>query len=203
VRPHPRFRVAALFPWMLLFTGLLLVVAMLGALPRSACAQSSRSFLVAPSFGVRSFESKLDLENEAAIGARLGLGVNDRVTVLTDVVHSVPARKTTGRLAYVTGLRTLVQVRLLTGSLRPFAIAGVGGILFNFSDAIDTASGAVTLGGGVELMVRNRLGIYAEGSADFYRARQVTYSSTGEELTTSDRSTDSATTVAVGISVGF
>lgn len=170
--------------------------------PRAA-AEASRALYVAPVIGVRTFESKLDLETEAAIGLRLGAGVNDRVTVWMDAVHSVPARKTTGRLAYVTALRGLAQIRFTHGTVRPYLLAGVGGVLFNFSDANDTAAGEVTVGGGVEYRASPRVQLFAEWSGDFYRARTVVYGSTGNEISSSPRSTDAATTIAAGLAVGF
>lgn len=171
--------------------------------PRRAAAEESRPLYVAPVIGARSFASKLDLETEAAIGLRLGAGVNDRVTVWMDAVHTAPARKTTGRLAYVTALRGLAQCRLTRGRVRPYVLAGVGGILFNFSDATDTAAGEVTLGGGLEFHASARVALFGEFSGDFYRSRSVVYGSTGNEISTSSRSTDAATTAAAGLAVGF
>ncbi|HEX7078687.1 MAG TPA: hypothetical protein VF363_09710 [Candidatus Eisenbacteria bacterium] len=172
--------------------------------PGAARAESGRPLYVAPVFGARSFESKLDLETEAAVGARLGAGVNDRVTVWMDAIHSVPARKTTGRLVYVTALRGLAQCRLLVRSaIHPYLVAGVGGILFNFGDTTDTAGGEVTLGGGVEYRVAPRACLFGEFTDDFYRSRSVVYGSTGEEISSTPRSTDTARTFAIGLAVGL
>lgn len=179
-------------------------VAAAGTLVPAARAESERSLYVAPVFGARSFESKLDLESEAAIGLRLGAGVNDRLTVWMDAIHSVPARKTTGRLVYVTALRGIAQCRLLVRSaIRPYLVAGVGGILFNFGDTTDAAGGEVTLGGGVEYRVSPRAAFFGEFTGDFYRARSVVYGSTGNEISSTPRSTDTARTFAAGLAVGF
>lgn len=166
-------------------------------------ARAERTLVVAPVIGMRSFESKLDLGDEAAIGVRFGIGTSDRVSVLLDYVHTAPARKATGQLANITGLRTLAQVRLLTGAVRPYVVGGIGGVLFNFSDANDTAGGAVTIGGGVEVKPWRRAALFAEGSLDFYRSREVFYSSTGHEVSAGPRSTDRITTVEAGVALEF
>jgi len=179
-----------------------LFVAALGLLP-SRAAHAERTLIVAPVIGLRSFEDKLDLGDEAAIGARLGIGTSERVAVLVDYVHTAPARKSTGQLAYITGLRTLAQVRVLTGEVRPYVLAGVGGVLFNFSDANDTAGGAVTLGAGVEVKPWRRAALFAEGSLDFYRSREVLYSTTGDILSSGPRSTDQIATLEAGVALEF
>lgn len=168
-----------------------------------ALAAAERPLVVAPCAGFRSFEDDLDLEDEVSIGARFGVRTSERITVLLDYVHTVPARETTGELAYITGLRSLAQVRLLTGPLRPYVLAGVGGVLFNFSDANDTAGGTLTLGGGVELKPWSRTAVFAEGSVDLYRSREVIYSSTGEELSSGPRRTNQILGIAAGVSVEF
>jgi hypothetical protein len=153
--------------------------------------------------GVRSFEQKLDLGSEVAVGLRAGAGVNDRVTFLLEYVHTAPARKTTGATAHVSAVRGLAQVRLLRSAVRPYLLAGVGGILFNFEDAVDTAAGTVTFGGGIEFEAWKHVSLFAEGYADIYRARSVTYTSTGEVLTSTERSTDTVGAGMAGIAVEF
>ncbi len=162
-----------------------------------------RPFIIALSAGVHAFEQKLDLGSEVAVSLRGGAGVNDRVTLLLEYVHTTPARKTTGATARVSSVRGLAQVRLLRSSVRPYLLAGVGGVLFNFEDAVDTAAGTATFGGGVEVEPWNRVSFFAEGYADIYRARSVTYSSTGEVLTTTERSTDTVGAGMAGIAVEF
>ena len=162
-----------------------------------------RPFIVALSAGVHSFEDKLDLESDVALGFRAGAGINDRVTFLMEYVFAGPARKTTGSLAHVSSLRGLAQVRLLRSSVRPYLLAGVGGVLFNFDDAVDTATGAATFGGGVEVEPWSRVSFFAEGYADIYRARSVSYSSTGAVLTSTERSTDTVGALMTGVAVEF
>lgn len=180
------------------------IFALAAAIPGfPARAEAGRSLVIAPVIGLRSFESSLDLEDEAAIGLRFGMNTSERISVVVDYLHSVPARESTGQLAYITSLRTLGQVRLMTGPLRPYIVAGVGGVLFNFSDANDTAGGALTLGAGVEIKPWRRTALFLEGSTDLYRTREVVYSTTGDELSVTPRRTDQVTSVTAGVSVEF
>jgi hypothetical protein len=153
--------------------------------------------------GVRSFEKGLDLEPDAAFGLRVGLGLDPHVSILFDYVHTAPARKSTGKTARINGLRGLVQYRPILGAVRPYFLLGVGGTLFDFDDATDTAVGTVTGGGGLDLRVAKRVRLFAEASADFYRHRDVLYSTTGEELSSSVRSTDNMATFLGGVSASF
>lgn len=177
-----------------------------GALPACATparAAGARPLLAAVTVGVRSFDEDLDLESEAAFGARFGIGVNDRVSLWLDALTTSPSRRVSGETAQVTALRAIAQARILTGVVRPYALIGAGGMIFNFEDTVDAAGGILTFGGGVEWRLARRTFLFAEGTADIYRARTVTYSPTGEELSSSPRDTQSATTVAVGVAVGF
>jgi hypothetical protein len=187
----------------LLATALLLLTAGASAAETAPTDYPQRPFLIALTAGVRSFEQKLDLGSEVAVGLRAGAGVNDRVTFLLEYVHTAPARKTTGATAHVSAVRGLAQVRLLRSAVRPYLLAGVGGILFNFEDAVDTAAGTVTFGGGIEFEAWKHVSLFAEGYADIYRARSVTYTSTGEVLTSTERSTDTVGAGMAGIAVEF
>lgn len=153
--------------------------------------------------GVRTFEKRLDLNTDIAVGLRVGMGLSRRTSFLIDAVHTTPVRKTTGRLAHITGLRALVQYRLLTSDVRPYLLAGVGGILFDFDDTYDTATGALTGGGGIEFRVARQVQVFGEASADFYRDRSVIYSALGAVVSSGERRTDTAGTFLAGITVSF
>jgi len=103
----------------------------------------------------------------------------------------------------VTALRALGQARILTGSVRPYVVFGAGGLIFNFEDAFDTAGGIMTFGGGIDWRFARRALLFAEGTADLYRTRMVTYSLTGQEVLSSPRQTQSATAVSAGVAVEF
>jgi hypothetical protein len=169
----------------------------------AARAESARPFSVGLHAGVRLFEEDLDLEDDIAFGLRAGMGACERFTVLLDFVQSSPARVTTGAQARVSALRGLTQTRLLLGTVRPYLLAGLGGVLFNFDDTSDTAVGAVTFGGGIEMRLGTRASLYGEGSADLYRARSVAYSPEGEVLSSTERDTQTAWTVLTGFQVEF
>jgi opacity protein-like surface antigen len=169
----------------------------------AARAESVRPLSVAVQGGVRLFEEDLDLEDDIAFGFRVGMGASERFSVLLDFVQSAPARTTTGAQASVSALRGLTQARLLLGTVRPYLLAGLGGVLFNFDDTSDTAVGAVTVGGGLEMRLGTRASLYGEASADLYRARSVSYSPEGEVLSSSERDTQTAWTALAGFQVEF
>lgn len=182
-------------------TTLIAGVPLLPATP--ARASTSRPLLAAVMAGVRSFDTEISLQSEAAFGARFGMGVSDRFTVWIDALTSSPTRKQSSEKANVTALRAIAQAHLLTGPVRPYVALGGGGLIFNFEDTFDTAGGIMTVGGGVDWRFARRGLLFAEGTADLYRARMVTYSATGEELYSSERETQSATVVSAGIAVEF
>ena len=171
--------------------------------PAPALAAADRPLLVAVTAGVRSFDAEVGLRSEAAFGARFGMGVSDRFSVWIDALTSRPTRRASNETANVTALRALAQAHLLTGNIRPYVVVGGGGLIFNFEDAFDTAGGIGTVGGGVDWRFAQRALLFAEGTADLYRARMVTYSSTGQEISSSPRETQTATALSAGIAVEF
>lgn len=171
--------------------------------PSDARALSDREFTVAPGAGATWFDNKLDLGGEVSFALRFGMEANHRFSVLMDFAQVDPARKTTGKSARVSSLRALGQCRILTGTIRPYLVGGFGGLLFNFDDANDTGGGAASVGGGVEYAGWKRAKLFAEYSAQFYRMRTVTYSSTGSVLSSGERTTDALQSVTAGVSVGF
>lgn len=179
------------------------LVLLLIGLAGPVSAETARPFHIGVQGGVRLFEEDLDLEDDVAFGLRVGMGASERFSVLLDFVQSSPARTTTGAQASVSALKGLTQARLLLGTVRPYLLAGLGGVLFNFDDTTDTAVGAVTLGGGVEMKLGTRASLYGEGSADLYRARSVSYSPEGEILSSGDRDTRAAWTALAGLQVEF
>jgi len=171
--------------------------------PSVGRAETDRPLLAAVTAGIRSFDSEVGLKSEAAFGARFGMGVSDRFTVWIDALTSRPTRTASTEAANVTALRALAQAHLLTGSVRPYIVIGGGGLIFNFEDAFDTAGGILTAGGGVDWRFARRALLFAEGTADLYRTRMVTYSPTGQEVSSSPRETQTATAVSAGIAVEF
>lgn len=184
--------------------GLLFVFAILATAiaPWNAHAEG-RSILVGATLGARSFEDRLDLSSEAAVGLRMGLGLNEHVSVLMDVNYTTPTRATTGRLARVTSLRSLVQYRYIAGPVHPYLLGGVGGVLFDFDDTYDAAGGTFTGGGGIEFRLARQVTVFGEATLDWYRSRSVTYAPTGEQLTIGKRNTDEVRTIMAGLLARF
>lgn len=200
---NPATRSSRSLLWMLRAALLFGVAASLTGGPHPASADTGRPFQVGGAVAIRSFESRLDLNDELAAGFRVGLGLSGRASVLIDAVHTTPTRKTTGRLAHVTDLRSLVQYRFLNGSLRPYLVGGVGGILFDFDDTYDTATGALTGGAGVEWRASSQFTVFGEASLDLYRNRTVTFDSLGNEISSTNRTTDQARTYSLGLLATF
>ena len=180
---------------------LILALFLLAASP--ATAQSDRPISVAPTIGYRNFDSELDLNGEITAGLRFGVDASPKFGILMDYVYTSPSRESSGGSANVHAMRALAKYRLLTSSVRPYLLAGVGGLLFDFEDTFDTASFTLSLGGGAEYRLGSRASLFAEASADGYRARTVTYSSTGEELESTERETQAVMTATAGIAVEF
>jgi len=169
----------------------------------SALAQPGRPLQLALFAGGRSFESRLDLSSEFAAGGRVGLDLGRHAALFMDAVYTTPTRTTTNAFTRVISVRTLVQVRPLSGRLRPYAIGGLGGVLFDFEDTPDASGGTLTGGVGVEWNVRDRFALFGEGSIDWYRNRYITYAPTGERLTVSDRSMAQIRTFGAGLLARF
>ena len=62
------------------------------------------------------------------------------------------------------GLRALARVDLSRGSVRPYAIGGLGGLLFQFRDAPNAGVGTMVLGVGAEARFAGGWRAFGEGS---------------------------------------
>ncbi|HEU4725056.1 MAG TPA: hypothetical protein VFU59_07135 [Candidatus Eisenbacteria bacterium] len=143
---------------------------LMAAGPSRAEGDYARPVRIAPLVGARVFAEPLRLNSEFAFGLRVSMGVSERVSVAMDVGHSSPVRKTSGKSMSFGEMRLLTTVDLLRGPVRPYALVGLGGQFFNFHDT-SGAVGLVFAGGlGVEYDPPARWSVFAEGSADFYRA---------------------------------
>jgi hypothetical protein len=168
-----------------------------------AAGESARPISVAPMIGFRDFDSDLGLNGEISFGARFGVDTSPRFGLLMDFIYAQPSRETTGTPANVTAIRGLARYRILAGSVRPYLVAGVGGVLFDFRDSFDTGSITLTLGGGADYRLGGKTSLFAEFSADGYRARTVTYSSTGQEVESTERDTQAVLAGTLGVAVEF
>lgn len=153
--------------------------------------------------GVRVFDHNLGLEEDLSIGGRLGLGLSRRWSVLFDFVASHPTRTATGSITAVDALRVLARGNVLEGAIRPYALAGIGGILFDFGDAPSSARGAITFGAGVDVRIARSAFAFVEGSADGYQAETVIYDITGRPYRAAPRETQILGTLSLGIRAEF
>ena len=152
--------------------------------------------------GVRFYGENISVEDDLYGSLRLGLRTGSRFTLWTEVIHGEPSGTYSRERAYITGLRMLGQLDLRTrGAVRPYVLAGVGGVYFNFGDRFDASFGTITGGAGVHVRTGARTGIFAEGSVDVLRAREARYSLTGYPIYAGRSYTESIAAVSLGVSV--
>lgn len=178
---------------------------LLGCLPIQAesAQEQQRPFMAAALIGVRLMDEDLGFKNDISLGARIGLGMSPRWSVLLDFVASHPIREVTGSSAAVDALRALARANILTGMFRPYVVAGIGGILFDFGDAPSMARGALTLGVGADFRIARKAFVFLEGSADGYQSAEVIYTPTGRPYLQKPRETHILGTVSLGIGAEF
>jgi hypothetical protein len=162
-----------------------------------------RPFTAAATGGIRLFDEVLGLEEDLSIGCRIGLGMSPRWSVLLDFVASHPIRTVTKQMAAIDALRAFARANILMGRVRPYAIAGIGGILFDFSDAPSSGRGAITLGGGIDVRIAKSAFAFIEGSADGYQSDTVAYDPTGQPYRVDPRETRILGTISMGIGAEF
>ena len=216
--PHKPARVNALQPtaggmsvqllrnWSLPFPfRLLWMLLAASALPLSVAgaAGSERTITIQPDAGVRFFNSDVGLDPSASVGIRLDLGVTDRVAVGIDYIFSSPHRKDTGQLANVDALRALARVDLLGGSTRPYIEAGIGGLSFNFTDAVDYGTTAGTLGVGVTHRLGTHQVVILNASGDLYQTRIENYDITGRLMSIGPARWNRLANISAGIGYRF
>src|SRR5262245_58605232 len=91
-----------------------------------------RPVIVGITIGARFFNDDLELGNDFAFGGRVGMGLGPRWALITDFIACHPSRDETAVAAYVDALRLLGRYNFKTGTFRPYAVAGIGGVLFLF-----------------------------------------------------------------------
>ena len=159
--------------------------------------------MVAMTGGVRLFDEDLGLKEDLAIGGRIGLGMSRRWSVLLDFVASHPIGTVTQQMTAVDALRALARCNILSGRVRPYALAGIGGILFDFGDAPSSAKGAITLGGGFDVRIARKAFAFIEGSADGFQSDTVRYDAVGLPYRVLPQQTWILGTVSLGIGAEF
>ena len=182
---------------------LALALLLSGSLARADTGDESRSATVSVLGGWRIFNSQLGLKDDASVGLRLGLEVAPRITLMTDFGASSTSRKAGTGDANEYTLRALARFDVLAGRTRPYLVTGLGGLLFDFSDAQDYATGTFTTGYGVERRIGRTGRVAVEGNLDLYRNRTVLYGPTGQEISRSTKVTQGLGTFSLALGFAF
>ncbi len=152
----------------------------------------------------RFFSDAMDLRSEWGYGARFGLESTSRFSLFIDYVECKTWRRGSFRSAEVMALRALARVDLLRGrTVRPYAIGGLGGLLFQFRDAPNAGVGTMVFGLGAEGRFAERWRVFAEGGLDHFYYEPVIYSPTGSRISTGERGADVVGTASIGIGRTF
>ena len=174
-----------------------------GALTGTPVLGAERTFTAAPMVGARLFESDLNLQTEISFGGLLGMGFSDRWGAVFDFVAAHPLRTTTGSEVVIDALRAMAKANILTGKARPYLVAGLGGGMFLYPDAPNSAHGIMTAGAGFEYHVTERVFVMAEGSLDYFRAQPVFFYPNGSVRTFGPRETYTMGTLSLGLTLEF
>lgn len=167
-------------------------------------ALAERSLELGTTAGMRWFSESVSLDEDLSLSLRLGIRTGSIFTLWIDLSQTHPEGKYSRETSLVSSLRALGQVDLrTTGPVRPYLLAGVGGLVFDFGDRTDAAFGTLTAGGGVGVMVGERTRLFLEGTADFFWADETRYDVTGRPINTTDRYGESSLMASAGMSVGF
>jgi len=153
--------------------------------------------------GARFFNKALDLGTDVSFGGRIGMGLSPRWGVIMDFLASHPTRNSTGGTVPIDALRALARGNILTGRLRPYLLAGVGGILFWFEDAPNGAEGNLTFGGGADYRFGKRTVLFLEWTTDIYRSYPIVYGPEGQVLSVGDRETETLGAATIGVGMEF
>jgi hypothetical protein len=153
--------------------------------------------------GVRLFDPELGFDASPCAGLRLGLGVTNHVSFALDYVFSAPARLSTDRIAYISALRGLARIDFLSGATRPYAIAGVGGVLMNFGDARDYSTGTLTGGLGISRLLGSHHVLAIEGTGDVYATRIEYFDLVGQPLYKGPRTHQAMGTISANLGFRF
>jgi hypothetical protein len=188
-----------------LFGVCLALLLAVGLAPTHALAGEppERPVIVGITIGARFFNDDLELGNDFAFGGRVGMGLGPRWALITDFIACHPSRDVTAVAAYVDALRLMGRYNFKTGTFRPYAVAGIGGVLFIFNDTPTTSGGALTAGLGADYRVAPQTRLFVEATRDFYSEQNITYDIEGNPAYTGDEKIKALGTICTGISVEF
>lgn len=153
--------------------------------------------------GARFFRGDVDLNTDAAYGIRAALVEERHVGLVLDYSETRTTRDATARAAEVRSLRAIGRFHALRGPVRPYALAGLGGVLLRFHDTPSAALGTLTAGAGAELRLGERWRPFIEGTMDFYDYEPAFYSSSGAAAYWGQRGRSWIDTIMIGLAVAF
>jgi len=172
-------------------------------LPASVRAEgvTSHSGVVGLAIGLRGFDDSSSLGDDFSFGGRAGLNLGSRLSVLADFLASHPSRNSATPAVYVDALRMLVRYNIREGSLRPYVLAGAGGLFFLYHDTPTRSMRAWTGGLGVDYRIAPETRAFFELSRDLYSEQDVSYDSDGTPAFAGEEQTRSMSAVSIGFSV--
>lgn len=190
----PAIRARGFVGWTLLLTLLL------PALGRADVAKS-RSGVIGLAIGIRGFDESSTLGDDFSFGGRGGLNLGSRISVLADFLASHPSRDSSTPAVYADALRMLVRYNIRAGSLRPYFLAGAGGVFFLYHDAPTRSIPAWTGGVGVDYRIAPKTRAFLELSGDLYSEQDISYDAEGMPMFTGEEQTRAQSALSFGFSV--
>lgn len=171
--------------------------------PNPVRAEAERLAGVGVTSGARVYSNPLELQTEATVGVRVSMWLSDQLTVIVDGAHANPTRRTSGASSSFGDVRILAAYHPWRSRWSPYFVTGVGGQFFNFHDAPGTAGAVVAAGTGIEFEASRRWALFAEATANFYRAQYHVYTEFGTAVKSSVAATYATGALSLGAQVRF
>ena len=196
MNPNQRSGVRGSVRWTLLLTLLL---------PCSVRAEGAsvkaRSGMVGLAIGIRGFDESSSLGDDFSFGGRGGLNLGSHISIIADFLASHPSRAAVTPAVHVEALRMLVRYGIHAGDLRPYVLAGAGGVFFLYHDGPTRSMPAWTGGVGADYRIAPSTRAFLELSGDLYSEQDVSYDSEGMPVFTGEERTRSQSALSFGLSV--
>jgi len=167
------------------------------------CAAAERPITIQVGAGPRIYNQELGLNSDLGAGIRLGLGVSERASIALDFLYTPTNRTTSDQISIITSLRALARMDLLRGPIRPYVLAGAGGVMMNFSDARDVSAGTLTGGLGISRSIGRDHFVSIEGTLDFYSSRVQYYDLEGAVIYDGPQTIETLKMVTVNVGTRF
>jgi len=157
--------------------------------------------MVGLAIGIRGFDESSSLGDDFSFGGRGGLNLGSHISILADFLASHPSRDSVTPAVHVDALRMLVRYGIRAGDLRPYVLAGAGGVFFLYHDAPTRSMPAWTGGMGADYRIAPNTRAFLELSGDLYSEQDVSYDSEGMPVFTGEERTRSQSALSFGLSV--